>query len=264
MALVLPGPLRRALPARLVEPLRGLLWRLPNLHRRLPSGLEARVESPSDWVIYNDIFVDGEYDEAIHAVLSDAPAGRPLTVLDLGANVGYFALRLADTMLCRGAADLRLIAVEPSPSLVRQLARRIVAQPLLAGRVEAVHGLAGRREGEGRLFESPLHFEHSTTPRRGLRAVPVPYLDLDRLAAEWPEIDLLKCDVEGAELEVLQTYARTLLPKVRRAVVELHHERCDTARCRELLAAAGLVGERVLREAHGCSVILASRVAKES
>lgn len=262
MALVLPSPLRRAIPARFVEPLRRLLWRLPNLRRRLPSGLDVRVESPSDWVIYNDIFVDGEYDDAIRAVIADAPADRPLTILDLGANVGYFALRLADAALRRGT-DLRLIAVEPSPRLVRQLEQRL-AQQALAERVEVVPGLAGQRVGEGRLFESPLHFEHSTTPRRGAKGVPVPYLDLDRLAAGWPEIDLLKCDVEGAELEVLQTYADTLLPKVRHAVVELHHTRCDTARCVEILTAAGLTGERVLREAHGCSVILASRVAKES
>lgn len=263
MALVLPGPLRRVLPARLVEPLRRLLWRLPNLRRRLPSGLELTVEGPADWTLYNDIFVDDEYDESIRAALSDAPAGRPMTVLDLGANVGYFALRVADAAL-RHPVDFRLIAVEPSPRLVRHLERRLLAQPAIAGRVKIVHGLAGKRDGHGRLFESPLHFEHSTIPRRGLRAVPVPYVDLDRLVEEWPEIDLLKCDVEGAELEVLLTYADTLLHKVRRAVIELHHDRCDTARCMELAAAAGLVGDRILREAHGCSVILASRAAKGS
>jgi FkbM family methyltransferase len=246
-----------------VEPLRRLLWRLPNLRRRLPSGLEIRVESPSDWVIYNDIFVDGEYDEVIRAVLSDAPSDRPLTVLDLGANVGYFILRFADSMLRRGATDFRLIAVEPSPRLVQELKRRILAQPALADRVEIVHGLAGKRKGSDRLFESPLHFEHSTTPRHGLRAVPVPYVDLDLLAADWPQIDLLKCDIEGAELEMLQTYAGTLLPKVRRAVVELHHTRCDTSICGEILATAGFGDERVLREAHGCSIVLVNRATTE-
>ncbi|MFY9825859.1 MAG: hypothetical protein WAM82_31100, partial [Thermoanaerobaculia bacterium] len=118
MALVLPGPLRRALPARLVEPLRRLLWRLPNLRRRLPSGLELTVESPADWTLYNDIFADGEYDAAIRDALGDAPAGRPLTVLDLGANVGYFALRLGDLALRHDGVDLRLVAVEASPGLV--------------------------------------------------------------------------------------------------------------------------------------------------
>ncbi|MFY9821162.1 MAG: FkbM family methyltransferase, partial [Thermoanaerobaculia bacterium] len=132
--------------------------------------------------------------------------------------------------------------------------------PALAGRVRVVHGLAGRRSGEGRLFESSHHFEHSAVPGRGGRGVPVAYVDLAALVADWPVIDLLKCDVEGSELEVLETYAGDLLPRVRRAVVELHHDRCDTARCRELLRAAGLGAERLLREAHSCSVLLLSRV----
>jgi FkbM family methyltransferase len=260
MALVLPEPLRRALPASFVEPLRRLLWRLPNLRRRLPSGLELTVEGPADWTLYNDIFADGEYDAAIHAALGDAPPERPLTVLDLGANVGYFALRFADLALRRPGLDLRLVAVEASPGLVQALERRLLGQPMLAGRVRVVHGLAGRRSGEGRLFESPLHFEHSAIPGRGGQGVPVAYVDLAELVATWPAIDLLKCDIEGGELEMLETYAGDLLPRVRRAVVELHHDRCDTARCRELLRAAGLGSERVLREAHGCSVLLLSRL----
>lgn len=259
MALILPGPLRRALPAGFVEVLRRLIWRLPNLRRRLPSGLEVTVESPADWTIYNEVFADGEYDAAIHQALGDAPPDRPLSVLDLGANVGYFALRLLDLALRRGVVDLQLVAVEASPRLVQTLERRLLGQPALANRVRVVHGLAGRKAGEGRLFESPHHFEHSSLPRRGAKCVPVAYVDLAELAASWPAIDLLKCDIEGGELEVLETYARDLLPRVRRAVVELHHGRCDTTRCRALLREAGFGAERILREAHGTSVVLVSR-----
>jgi FkbM family methyltransferase len=264
MALILPGPLRRALPASFVEPLRRLLWRLPNLRRRLPSGLELTVESPADWTIYNDIFADGEYDAAIHDALADAPSDRPLAVLDLGANAGYFALRLADLALRRREVDLRLVAVEASPSLAHTLERRLLGQPALAGRVRVVHGLAGRRGGEGWLFESSLHFEHSAIPGRGRQGVPVSYIDLAELVATWPAIDLLKCDIEGGELEMLETYSGDLLPRVRRAVVELHHSRCDTARCRELLRTAGFGFERLLREAHGCSVLLFSRLEERT
>lgn len=263
MGLVLPAPLRRLLPAGVAEPLRRLLWKLPNLRRRLPSGLTLEVAGPADWTIYNDVFADGEYDEAIRAALDEAPAGRPLAVLDLGANVGYFTLRLADLALRQGI-DFRVVAVEPAPRLVRELERRLLAQPALGGRVRVVHGLAGRRQGAGRLYESPHHFEHSAVPRRGGRGgreVDVPYVDLGAELAGWPEVDLLKCDIEGAEEVLLETYAGDLLPRVRRAVVELHHDRCDTARCRDLLRAAGLGGERVLREAHGCAVLLAGRGA---
>jgi FkbM family methyltransferase len=258
MPLVLPDPLRRVLPTRVVQPLRRLIWRLPNLRRRLTSDLALTVESPADWTIYNEVFADGEYDEAIRTCLDEAPADRPLTVLDLGANVGYFILRLADLALRRGGADFRVIAVEASAGLVRQLELRLLRQPMLEGRVRVVHGLVGHRRGTGRLFESSLHFEHSTVTARG-RGMPIAYVDLAELTAQWPAIDLLKCDVEGSELEVLETYAGDLLPRVRRAVVELHHGRCDTGRCLELLRAAGFGDEHVLREAYGCSVVLLSR-----
>ncbi len=258
MGLVLPRPLRRFLPFRAVEPLRRLLWRLPNLRRRLPSGLELVVASPADWTIYNDVFAEGEYDAAIGAAIDAAPGDRPLTVLDLGANVGYFTLRLADLALRRGGVGFAVVAVEASRDLVRELELRLLGRPALADRVRLVHGLAGRRSGEGRLLPAPHHFERSAVAGGG-RGVSVPYVDLAELTAAWPEIDLLKCDVEGAELEVLETYAPDLLPRVRRAVVELHHGRCDTARCRALLRQAGLGGERVLRDEHGCSVVLVTR-----
>lgn len=262
MGLALPHALRRALPHRLVEPLRRLVWRLPNLRRRLPSGLELTIEGPADWTIYNDVFAEREYDEAIAAALDAPPGdsgGRPLTVLDLGANVGYFTLRLADLALRRGA-DVSVVAVEASPRLARQLARRL-DQPPLAGRVRVVHGLAGRRGGRGLLYESPLHFEHSVVPRPGGQPIAVPYADLAALTAGWPEIDLLKVDVEGAEEEVLATWGADLLPRVRRAVVELHRGRCDVERCRALLAAAGLGDGRTLRDEHGAEVALFAREA---
>ena len=259
MPLVLPAPLRRVLPDRLVQPLRRLLWRLPNLRRCLPSGLQLTVESPADWTIYNDIFADGEYDEAIRACLDGAPADRPLAVLDLGANVGYFTLRLADAALRRGRPDFQIVAVEASPKLVSELGRRLLAQRSLADRVRLVQGLAGRRHGDGQLFESPLHFEQSVLPGHATRAVRAGYIDLAELVAAWPMVDLLKCDVEGAELELFETYQADLLPRVRRAVIELHHRLCDTSRCLDLLREAGFGPPQTLREAYGCSVVLVTR-----
>jgi FkbM family methyltransferase len=261
MALVLPGPLRRALPGWLVQPLRRLLWRLPNLRRQLPSGLDLVVESPSDWTIYNDIFAEGEYDEALQIILAAAPLDRPLRVLDLGANVGYFVLRLADRALRPPALPFEVLSVEASKPLVRTFERRLLSQPALVDRVRVAHGLVGRqRAGVGHLYESSLHFEHSSLPRGG-RRVAVGFVDLLEHVQAWPEIDLLKCDIEGAELDFVAGYASDLIPRVRRAVVELHHDRCDTGRCLSLFEAAGFRQEATLREAFGCSVVLLSRQA---
>lgn len=39
---------------------------LLGLRHQLPSGIDIEVASLADWNIYNDIFVDGEYDRAIN------------------------------------------------------------------------------------------------------------------------------------------------------------------------------------------------------
>jgi hypothetical protein len=61
-------------------------------------------------------------------------------------------------------------------------------------------------------------------------------------------VHLLKCDIEGSELTFLETY-RPQLAVVRSIVIELHHDRCDTERCMEILEGAGFCNRRMLREA---------------
>ena len=74
----------------------------------------------------------------------------------------------------------------------------------------------------------------------------VPFLDHEqRVPADAP-IALLKCDIEGADELFLSLYP-DLLRRVDAAVVELHHLFCSPARCRELLAQAGLNRVRVLK-----------------
>lgn len=70
------------------------IWRELGLNREL-AGLTVRVASKSDWVVFNEVFVERFYDRAISFVLSQAVEDRAIRILDLGANVGYFALRFA-------------------------------------------------------------------------------------------------------------------------------------------------------------------------
>jgi FkbM family methyltransferase len=262
MPLVMPGWLRRLLPAPAAEAMRRRLWSLPDLRRTLHSGLQIEVASPSDWTIYNEVFADGEYDAALERLLAGARGKDRLRILDLGANVGYFSLRAADRLLRSplAEADWDLVLVEASRRLVGDIERRLLSQPLLAGRVRVVHGLAGRRSGTGVLQETGCHFSNTAAGGRGSgrasgRGSPVPYVDLEALFPEGASIDLLKCDIEGSELELLESYG-DLLRRAEVAVIELHHELCDTARCYEILRAAGFAGEERLREDDRVSVAL--------
>ena len=83
------------------------------------------------------------------------------------------------------------------------------------------------------------------------------FIDLDLLMRNVGEIDLLKCDIEGAELLFLENY-ESLLGRVRTAVFEFHHEMCDTGKCRDILRRNGF-HETVLRTTATFSVSLLTR-----
>jgi hypothetical protein len=121
-----------ALVARARRGLSRWLWRRHGLTWQLPSGLHARVESLSDWVVYNEIFVDRVYDTAIEQALGSVPPDRPLRVLDLGAHVGYFSLRVADLVRLRPGARAAIVMVEAHPDTFEALTARWRVQPRLA------------------------------------------------------------------------------------------------------------------------------------
>ncbi len=64
-----------------------LLWWLLRPRVTLRSGVKLRVSSPSEWELFNEIFVECEYDEAVRRALSSVSS--PVHVVDLGANVGF-------------------------------------------------------------------------------------------------------------------------------------------------------------------------------
>lgn len=221
---------------------------------KLRSGVEVLVRSRAEWVIYNDIFVEGEYDPALERVLKNAPAGRPLNIIDLGANVGYFSLRAIDRAAAWGFPGnrLRIALVEGSPRVFAELARRM--EPNRRGAaVTMVNGLVGRQSGTGRIYQGSFHVENALLPGGSKLGVSVPYTDVDSLYPTPEIIDLLKCDIEGSEQAFIEQYPG-LLARVGCSVFELHLAKCDMPRCLALLEQAGLKRTVLVRETPGFSV----------
>jgi FkbM family methyltransferase len=235
------------------------LYEMLQLEYTLQSGLVLRVASKGEWWTYNDIFVNHEYDLPIRKALESHSPANPFTILDLGANVGYFCLRVLDLMrqcgLQNAAADMTL--VEGSPAVYRDLQLRLGSQDLTPVTLRLIHGLAGRREGSSAIRESAIHVKNTIMHNQRNDCVRVEFVDLFHLMQDKPEIDLLKCDIEGSELLFIENY-RDLLGRVRNAVFEFHDELCDTARCLSLLEQAGF-HQQVLRRCPGISVCWFSR-----
>jgi FkbM family methyltransferase len=236
-------------------------WQGRRLSYTLPSGINIEVSSASDWAVYNEVFVEGEYDAAIRKVLEHAP-DNPL-IVDLGANVGYFSLRFADLWRRqRGAnAPFQLISVEGCPRTFVQLRNRL-QQLSLAGRCVPSFGLAGARSGEATISTSVTTGLNSIHGHRSLSRARVPFIDLETIIPAEGRIALVKCDIEGAECTLLENYPG-LFARVDAAVFEFHPQWCSVSRCRELLAASGLTRGTPLRTADDCGTELFLRGAEQ-
>lgn len=147
------------------------------------------------------------------------------TVVDVGSNVGLFTVKAA----VEAGAHGRVISVEPHPVAWDILRKNVEMNGLK--NVTTVRAALGASKGEARLLFSPrstvgtLYESFLHTPTRDAAAVPV--MTLDSLASDvgLDRIDLLKIDVEGAEMEVLKGCERLLsMGAIGRVVVETHGE----------------------------------------
>lgn len=216
-----------------------------DLRWRLRSGVIVRIGSNSDWAVFSDIFLDGEYDEPILTTLSGVRPQGSVYVIDLGANSGFFALRLFDLAHRHGFCGcIHLVAIEGSPKNAKRLVTNLRECGSPPGcSVRMVHGLVGSRSGFGHIRE--LHC--NATSHVAADGVAVPYIDLNPMLQDWPRIDLVKCDIEGSEYEFVKTYPE-LMARTEAAVFELHNTGGDRSRhCRELLRSYGLLNPKVLR-----------------
>jgi FkbM family methyltransferase len=151
--------------------------------------------------------------------LMDAAAGRGATIVDVGANTGYNTVYAAALV---GPAG-RVIAIEPAADNVRVLRDNIAANHLAN---VAVHAVAAGRTHEVRdlFLRGDVSAVNSLFPESVYATVTavdqVPVVPLDALVEG--DADLVKIDVEGAELDVLGGMTRLLRSPRIQLIVEWH------------------------------------------
>jgi FkbM family methyltransferase len=133
-----------------------------------------------------------------------APCGG--TVLDIGANIGFFTLKFAKWV---GPAG-KVIAVEPDEENFHSL-RCALRRSGLEARVVAIQAVAAEKPGRLRLERNVLNpSDHKIAV--GSAGIEVPAVSIDALieGGAFPAVSLIKIDVQGAELMVLAGAKRTL------------------------------------------------------
>ena len=132
---------------------------------------------------------------------------RPgMTVLEIGANVGFFTL-LFSRLAGPGG---RVIAFEPDADNFRLLVKNLKANG--AANVTCVHKAVAEKDGKARLFFSEEHRgDHRIYDSGdGRPAVEIETAALDSFLPADTRVDFIKMDIQGAEYAALLGMERTL------------------------------------------------------
>ena len=153
-------------------------------------------------------------EEHVHILNEELRPG--MHVFDLGANIGYYSVMMARKVGPTG----RVYAAEPSPSNY-QLLMLNLRRNEVDGIVEAQNVGIGRESGRARFFLSSRCNCHTFCPEgiadeigtdfADAKSLQLPIIAVAEFLSGKPPIDLLRMDIEGYEVEVLEG----LLPLVR-------------------------------------------------
>jgi FkbM family methyltransferase len=165
-------------------------------------------------------------------------------VLDLGANYGLFAKAITARFGCR------CIAVKPSPEPFAAIAETPLISKLQAA-AASKSGTVPFHIATDSVFSS-LYPTSNVVRVIEVRAFSLPDL-LDLVDAR--PVDLLKMDIEGAEIELLNSCPTTILQQIRQISVEFH-DHCDLTPASEVsstlarLHKLGFFSVRMSRHGH--------------
>jgi FkbM family methyltransferase len=150
----------------------------------------------------------GEYEEQTTS-LFERTLKPGMVMMDVGAHVGYFSLLAARQVGSEG----KVFSFEPDPINHELLVQNIELNQY--NNIFPVNAAMGDNVGSLTLFQTALDSGRHSTYRHGLPEsgsveVDVSTLDAFLDARDWPGIDLVKVDVEGAEMDVLRGMAGLL------------------------------------------------------
>jgi len=212
--------IKNLIPSGWKRSIQETIYNSMQLSWKTKSGIQIQVKSPVDWTLYNDIFVDLEYDKAIVKALNK----KDTEILDLGANVGFFILRIMS--LAKRNDKVKITSIEPDPRNISEMNKRINLQNkkiLKNIKIKIIEGVVGKKKGSEKMYFS--HNYHMHTLKKNFSYAgswhrKTHYINLESLCPPkgW---DLIKVDIEGSEGDLVKNYKK-LFSKTKTVVMEIH------------------------------------------
>jgi len=121
--------------------------------------------------------------------------------IDVGANIGYFTVQLADLAGSEG----RVYAFEPDPRNFRLLMRTVERNRW--SHVTAYQQAVSNQSGEMDLYLTRSWASNTLRPQRRIPATRVEVVSLDEALPEIEDVRFVKIDVDGSEARVIEGMA---------------------------------------------------------
>lgn len=201
MRLYRASPLHPHLGAYLARLLGLVTKRLPSPQIRVVDGI--RWELDLSEVIDASLFFSGSFEPHAERTIA-RHLGPGMTAIDVGANIGYHALKMARCVGPKG----RVLAIEPAARAVARLQRNLALNSF--SNVEVVVAASGDRDVDSAelLVQSSYPLSgHGGSQRELVRLVRLDTLVGERQLAR---VGLIKIDVDGQEGRVLRGARSTL------------------------------------------------------
>jgi len=174
-----------------------------------------------------------EWADLLHAVRS---ARESFVFFELGAGYGRWAVRAARLLQAMNPLPLTLVAVEAEPThfaWMREHLRDNDVDPedhvLVCAPVAAAAGPVPFLVGEASTCYGQAIVADPEAQQGGLKAQSMDAVELSALLREFPRVDLIDLDVQGAEYDVLSAAIDELGRRVKRIQVGTHGVGIETS-----------------------------------
>jgi FkbM family methyltransferase len=190
-------PLEKWLPRKAL----GLFWML----------------NPDDKGLSAEIAVEGIHEPFLTSLLEELIM-EGMTVVDIGANIGYFALLESRLTGTKG----KVIAIEPSPVTFYYLKQNLELNK--ANNVNPLNVAIGDRTGKATMYLYEQTNWNTLVPldREFHTSVEVDTITLDELLEDQLQVDVIRMDIEGYECKIIYGMKKILERYNPLLIIEIH------------------------------------------
>ena len=167
--------------------------------------------------IDHELLIEGSFDDEVTAFLIEELKGNDI-FWDIGANIGHHAL--AVEKLHPGTS---IYAFEPNPKALKRLNKNLNAN---ASAIQVVPKALSNKEEKGSMFTTPGNLGRTSLKKLDKAKEIESEIEVTRadalISSGLPLPNVIKLDVEGNEIEVLQGFGELLSnPTIRTVVYEV-------------------------------------------